>query len=315
MHRFSMNRAFTGIVIILLLGSWYQSSAQESQLSVVRDVFSEMGNKKDWVAFSKLEVFDGFDLFEVDKNISDYIGEYEVEQVYQGVFYSPKNNIFIIERLFVLPSQIKAFGFYSVDKTPSLNFLDLGYESYLYPQKLVSWYSQFVLFTETPDTIPEREKYLKDFAQEFIRLLPQKKKNTPILDCLPQKQRVRFSEKFSMRRWMDQEFFRNIYYADYYTAEGYSRIFIIDNLNTETADSNFWKYRNSMKTHSAIINDTLQIQTDYFVVDDPLWGLTIMAKKNKIIYGILDYQNRKWAEERLSELLNELKKRNIVKSG
>jgi hypothetical protein len=310
-----MNRTCIGLVFILLLGSWSQSLAQESQFSAVRDAYSEMAKKKDWIAFSKLEVFEGFDLFEIDKNISDYIGEYEVEQVYQEVFYAPKNNIFIIERLFVLSSQIKAFGFYSVDKTPSLNFLDIGYESYLYPQKLVSWYSQFVLFTETPDTTPELEKYLKEFAQEFIRLLPQKKKNTPILDCLPQKQRVRFSEKFSMRRWMDQEFFRNIYYADYYNAEGYSRIFIIDNLNTETADINFWQYRNTMKTHSTIINDTLQIQTDYFIVDDPLWGLTIMAKKNKIIYGILDYRNRKWAEERLSELLNELKKRNIVKSG
>ena len=313
-----MNRVFSIIVIIFLdfiFGSFYQLSAQDSQYSLVREVFSDMGKKKDWVAFSRLEVFEGFDLYEIDKDISDYIGEYEVEQVVQGVFYATKNNLFIIERLFVLPSQIKAFGFYSVDKTPSLNFLEIGYESYIQPQKLVSWYGPFVLYTETPDTIPEREKYLKEFAQEFIRMLPQKKKNTPILDCLPQKQRVRFSEKFYMRRWLDQDFFKNIYYADYYTDEGYSRIFIIDNLNTETADSNFWKYLNYMKSHSIIINDTLKIQTDYFVVNDPLWGLTILAKKNKIIYGILDYRNRKWAEERLTELLNELKKRNLVKSG
>jgi hypothetical protein len=67
--------------------------------------------------------------------------------------------------------------------------------------------------------------------------------------------------------------------------------------------------------NAEIINDTLQIDTDYYVIREPLWGKTVLAKKNQIIYGILDFRNRKWAEERLSELLSELKKKEIVKPG
>jgi hypothetical protein len=112
----------------LVIGTLHLLPAQDSQSSLVQEAFTEMGKRKEWVAFSRLEVFEGSDLYEIDKEIADYIGEYEVEQIMQGVFYSTKNELFIIERLFILPSQIKAFGLYSVDKTPSLNFLDIGYE-------------------------------------------------------------------------------------------------------------------------------------------------------------------------------------------
>jgi hypothetical protein len=313
-----MNRQslFTLVIsAIFILGGIDKSAAQDSPISPVKDAFQKMGQKENWSVASEPEVSDRSDLGEFDIDISDYPMEYEVEQVFRGSFYTAKDSQLLELRIFKLPSQVEAFGFYSINKTPSLNFVEIGYQSYFLRQRLVSWYSSYVLYTEIADTLPDREKYLKDFAQEFIRLLPKKKKNTSILDCLPEKQRVKFSEKFYMRRWLDQEFFKNIYYADYYTSAGYSRIFIIDNLNTETADSNFWKYRNYMKLYSAVINDTLKIQTDYFVVNDPLWGLTILAKKNKIIYGVIDYHEKKWAEDRLSELLNELKKRNIVKSG
>ena len=313
-----MNRqSFFTLVItaIFIFGSFYQFAAQESPISQVRDAFLKMGQKEEWSVSSEPEVAERSELLEFDEDISDYPMEYDVDFVFRGSFSTAKDSQLLKLRLFTLPSQVEAFGFYSRDKTPSLNFVEIGYQSYFLRQRLVSWYSSYVIYTETTDTLPNREKYLKDFAEEFIRLLPKKKKNTPILDCLPEKQRVKFSEKFYTQRWLDQEFFRNIYYADYYTSAGYSRIFIIDNLNTETADSNFWKYRNYMKLYSAVINDTLKIQTDYFVVNDPLWGLTILAKKNKIIYGVLDYHEKKWAEERLAELLNELKKRNIVKSG
>jgi hypothetical protein len=313
-----MNRqSFFTLVItaIFIFGSFYQFAAQESPMSQVRDAFLKMGQKEEWSVSSEPEVAERSELLEFDEDISDYPMEYDVDFVFRGSFSTAKDSQLLKLRLFTLPSQVEAFGFYSRDKTPSLNFVEIGYQSYFLRQRLVSWYSSYVIYTETTDTLPNREKYLKDFAEEFIRLLPKKKKNTPILDCLPEKQRVKFSEKFYTQRWLDQEFFRNIYYADYYTSAGYSRIFIIDNLNTETADSNFWKYRNYMKLYSAVINDTLKIQTDYFVVNDPLWGLTILAKKNKIIYGVLDYHEKKWAEERLAELLNELKKRNIVKSG
>jgi len=313
-----MNRQplFTLVLFsIIILGGFYHFAAQDSPKSPMEDAFLEMGQKSNWSVAAEPRVFEKIDLLEFDKDIFDYLTEYEVERVFRGSFYTAKDSLLLLVSLFKLPSQIEAFGFYSIDKTPSLNFMEIGYQSFLLRKKLVSWYSSYVLYTEITDTLPDREKYLKDFAQEFIRLLPKKKKNTPILDCLPEKQRVKFSEKFYMRHWLDQEFFRNIYYADYYTSAGYSRIFIIDNLNTETADSNFWKYRNYMKLYSAVVSDTLQIQTDYFAVNDPLWGLTIMAKKNKIIYGVIDYHDKKWAEERLSELLNELKKRNIVKSG
>lgn len=288
--------------------------AQEFHSSTIDDAFQQIGQKKEWIP-AGLEVFEGPEAFEVEQNNSDYLVEYEVQKIFRGSFYTAKDSLWLVAKLFVFPTQIKAFGFYSIDKTPSLNFLQIGYESFTYQKNLVSWYNNYVLHLEVTDTLKKSEKALKDFAQEFINFLPRKKKYTPILDCFPSKHRVRHSEKFYGQRWLDQDYFKNIYYADYYTPDGYSRIFIIDNLHTENADSNFWKFKRYMSSYSAVINDTLQVQTDYFVVNDPLWGLVILAKKNKIIYGILDYRNKKWAEERLAELLSELKKRNIVMPG
>lgn len=288
--------------------------AQEFHSATINDAYLKIGQKKEWIP-AGLDIFEKADVIETEKNNSDYLIEYEVQKIFRGLFYSAKDSLWLVAKLFVFPNQIQAFGFYSVDKTPSFNFLQIGYESFTYQKNLVSWYNNFVLHLEVIDTLKKSEKALKDFAQEFINLLPSKKKHTPILDSFPSRHRVKHSEKFYMRRWLDQDYFKNIYYADYYTPDGYSRIFIIDNLHTENADSNFWKFKRYMNFYSAVINDTLQVQTDYFVANDPLWGLVIFAKKNKIIYGILDYRNKKWAEERLAELLSELKKRNIVMPG
>jgi hypothetical protein len=151
--------------------------------------------------------------------------------------------------------------------------------------------------------------------ENFIKFLPKQKQSTPILRCLPKKNKVEHSEKYYAGHWLGQDFFKKVYYADYYTPEGYSRIFIIDNPNTATADTNFWNYYNILKKNSEVLNDSLEIETDYFVINEPLWGKTILAKKNQIIYGILDYRNIDWTEERMAELLEELKDKKIVKSG
>ena len=102
---------------------------------------------------------------------------------------------------------------------------------------------------------------------------------------------------------------------DYYIPQGYSRLFILHNSTTAAADSNFWKYYAFLKERNRILSEKLQMDTDYFVSDDPLWGKTLLTKKNQIIYGILDYRDKHWTENRLREILERLKKRKIVKSG
>jgi len=238
-----------------------------------------------------------------------------VEEGCRGTILSDKNDMIYVVKLFVFASQINAFGFYSFEKSPSLDFYDIGYQAYESGQKVSCWYGKYVLFVQSPDTIEDRNKNIREFARDFIDILPRQRRSTPVLDCLPQKNFVEHSEKFYMHRWLSRDYFKNIYYADYYTPEGYSRIFIIDNQFTAVADTNFWNYYNFMKENSEIMHDTLKIATDYIIVDEPLWGKTILAKKNQIIYGILDVRNTRWVEDRLAELLNELKKKKIVKSG
>jgi hypothetical protein len=204
---------------------------------------------------------------------------------------------------------------YSVEKSPQLDYHDIGFEAYKYGNKYVSWYGIYVISAESQDTLAEAEDRLRELMKEVIKILPEQKKNTPILDCLPGRNRVEHSEKYYATHWLGQDYFKNIYYADYYIPEGYSRIFIINNRNTAVADSNFWNYYAIIRQNAGVLNDSLKIDTDYFVINEPLWGKAVLAKKNQIIYGILDYRNIEWTEQRLAELLEELKDKKIVKPG
>ncbi|MBN2365847.1 MAG: hypothetical protein EH225_07465 [Calditrichaeota bacterium] len=305
---------FQALWLILPFICQAQEADQFTPLSIT-EKFLYFTEKKDWILDGSPQVFQGGDLIEIERELSDIILEYEPAQGFRGIFISEKHELVLQLKLFLFPTQIQAFGFYAYDKSPSLEFYDVGFQAYLAGRRISVWYGKFVLQVESPDTLKDQHKIMREFARDFLNELPRQKQYTPILDCLPEKNCVEHSRKFSMSRWLSQDFFNNIYYADYHTPEGYSRIFIIDNGETAAADSNFWKYYHFMRENAEVYRDTLKIATDYIVVGEPLWGRTILAKKNQIIYGILDFRNIKWTEDRLQELLEGLKKRKIVKPG
>jgi hypothetical protein len=279
------------------------------------NVFDRLSEDSHWEMVGEVQELSPKDLLDLNIVGSDFLFEYTAHKVLRCGFITPEDSLLIKFTLFQLENQIMAFGLYSVDKSPSLKFYDIGFESYLKGSGLISWYGNYVLQTESADTSTKFPSVIEEFAKDCIKYLPKQKQSTPILYSLPNKNKVKYSDKFYKKRWLDQDYFQNIYYADYYIKEGFSRIFIMDNLTTSAADSNFWNYYNFIKNYGSILPDSLKIETDYFVIDEPLWGKTILAKKNQIIYGIMDYKNIKWTEDRLHDLLEELKKRKIVKQG
>ncbi len=301
-----------GIAIILL---WNLIAFSQISQAEFENLFEQIQKKNEWNLNGEPELITGRDFLETGQEFAESMMEYKMELGYAARFESSRDSVRVNLSVFRAPTQISAFGFYSSEKSPSLEFQDLGFQAYSSGKRLKSWYGKYVVICQTPDTLEEHSKYTRELAQEIIRLLPKQKRYTPILDALPDRDRVEHSEKFYARRWLDQDYFQNIYYADYYTPDGYSRIFIINNPSTAAADSNFWKYYSFIKIKAEILPNDLKLATDYYVVEEPLWGRTILAKKNQIIYGILDYRNKEWTEDRLDEILTRLKKRKIVKSG
>ncbi|UCF65326.1 MAG: hypothetical protein JSW33_05720 [bacterium] len=300
------------LFLVIMLESLYPQS-QKKELLI--DINQKIEQKKNWILLSQPEYFIDEEINQLSEDIIDYFDEYGVETASRLRCLFSRDSLIITLKIFQLPNHIYAFGFYAVNKSPSLDFFNIGFETYAIGQRLVCWYGNYVVFAEKEDTIQTRIRRLRDFTEEVVKLIPRQKRKTPILDCLPEKNRVEHSEKFYVGNWLGQDYFNHIYYADYNTGEGYSRIFIINNILTAAADSSFWNYFYFFQENIGIIRDTLDIDTDYYVVNEPLWGRTILAKKNHIIYGILDYRNEDWTEDRLAEVLDALKKRQIVKPG
>jgi hypothetical protein len=299
-------------ILSILVFSITSSYSQGGGKHNFPEIFNKIDQKNDW------KIVDTLIITEFVGNRGEellYAIDFDLQNEIHTLFIQNKDSAFVNLSLYEFPEQVSAFGFYSRDKSPSQKFFELGFESYYNNDKFVTWYGEFVLFTRMLDSLENRDKILRQFNAEVIKFLPKSKKNVPILDVLPGKNMVQHSTKYYPNRWFGQDYFDRIYYADYHTSDGYSRIFIIDNISTSKADSNFWKFYTFTEQNEGIIIDTLKVDTDYYVLNDPLWGRTVLAKKNQIIYGILDYRNRRWAEERLSDILEELKKRKIVKPG
>jgi hypothetical protein len=275
----------------------------------------DLRKEEKWIPLGDPKLFKGKSIFDWNQDIVDKIVIFQVEKEFYWKMLTRGDSLTFSFAILLLPSQTSAFGFYSVEKSPSQKFFNIGFQSYLIGQRLVVWYGRIVLVIEYSDSDQVNDKPIRKFAENFVDILPAQRRQTPILDSLPEKNRVRHSEKYTKLRWLGQNYFKNIYYADYYTQEGFFRIFIIDNKTTATADSNFWNYYSFMKNNGGIMYEEIPVSTDYYVVIDPLWGKTILTKKNQIIYGVLDFRNINWTVDRLDDILNELKKRKIVKSG
>ena len=288
---------------------------QETRKPSIPKLFKDLCKEEKWLPGGNLLDLKGSNLDNFYYEISEFLNVHILEEGIHGSFIHRKDSINLSLSVFRFPNQVLAFGFYSRDKSPSLDFSNIGFEAYSLGGRLISWYGTYIVQTETSDTSENRIKLLSEITKDFLKLIPKQKKNLPLLDVFPEKDWVKHSKKFYLQSWLSQKFFQNIYYADYHTQDGYCRIFLINNMSTAEADSNFWKYYSFIKKKAKILNDTLEIDTDYYVVDEPLWGKTILAKKNQMIYGILDYRRKEWAEDRLKEVLDELKKRKIVKAG
>ncbi len=300
------------LLLILLIGTsgtvrGHEFSPEEFQKKYLK--------KTGWLANGEPRLLSGKDLLGFEEDAMEYMLEYQIDWGFRARYLAGKDSVIVVLSVLWAPNQIMAFGFYAVDKSPSLKFYKLGFEAYQSGNFILCWYGQYIIKAESSDSLKISEKYLKQAVRTAQKLLPKQKRRTPILDALPEKNRVKHSEKFYLRRWLDQPYFRNIYYADYYTPQGYSRIFIIDNGTTAAADSNFWKYYAFLEKRQRILEEELRIDTDYFVVDEPLWGRTILAKKNQIIYGILDYRDMNWTEDRMKDVLEAVKKKKSVKAG
>jgi hypothetical protein len=311
---FSYRNIFIFFVSLIFLPLFLLFAEEQTKAETI-NVFNRLSEDHHWKMVGEVQELYAKDLLDLNTAVSDYMFEYNIQKSQRCGFIDSEDSTLIKFTLFLLDNQVLAFGLYSTGKSPSLKYYDIGFQSFLKGSVLFTWYGNYMLQIESPDTTSRFPAVIEDFAKDCVKFLPKQKQATPILYSLPNKNRVKYSEKFYKKHWLDQAYFQNIYYADYYIQEGFSRIFIIDNLTTAAADSNFWRYFNFIKNHGSILQDSLEIETDYFVIDEPLWGKTILAKKNQIIYGILDYRNIKWTEDRLHDLLEELKKRKIVKSG
>jgi hypothetical protein len=290
-------------------------AAQEAEHPGFGQFLKNFNHEKNWHYVGEPQLLTGSDFLDSGREFVEYLMEFKIDSGLQMNVITTKDSILLNVSIYKAPSQRYAFGLYSVEKSPSLTFLDLGFESYVNGPQLMCWYGEFVIIAGTADSLFIKEKYVKEITEKIIDSLPRQKRETPILDSLPEKDFVKHSEKFYMRRWLDQDYFKDIFYADYYTSEGYSRIFIIDNGTTAKADSNFWRYFSFIRANADTLHEDMRVSTDYFIVDEPLWGRTLLAKKNQIIYGILDFRNVEWTEDRLAEILSRLKKRKIVKPG
>lgn len=289
--------------------------AEENQQIDFEILVEDMQKAQKWIPQAEPEYLDEAGLLSLQDVSIDNLLEYEVRKGFRWKLSPRSDSLSFLLSIFEMPSQTSAFGVYSAKKSPSMKFFEIGFESFLSGNRLLTWYGNYVLIVSGSDSGQTREKVVKELTEDVVHFVPRQKPRIPLLESLPEKNRVKHSEKFYRNHWLDQDYFRNIFYADYYTPDGYSRIFIIDNRSTAAADSNFWRYFSFMKNNAEVMADEIKVDTDFYVVLDPLWGKTILAKKNQIIYGILDYRNKDWTEDRMKDILNNLKKRKIVKSG
>ncbi|MEJ2048480.1 MAG: hypothetical protein P8Y60_01295, partial [Calditrichota bacterium] len=262
---FSYKNIFVFFVSLIFLPLFLLFAEEQTKAETI-NVFNRLSEDHHWKMVGKVQELYAKDLLDLNTAVSDYMFEYNIQKSQRCGFIDSEDSTLIKFTLFLLENQVLAFGLYSTGKSPSLKYYDIGFQSFLKGSVLFTWYGNYVLQIESPDTTSKFPAVIEDFAKDCVKFLPKQKQATPILYSLPNKNRVKYSEKFYKKHWLDQEYFQNIYYADYYIQEGFSRIFIIDNLTTAAADSNFWRYFNFIKNQGFILQDSLEIETDYFVI-------------------------------------------------
>ena len=131
------------IIFILFAGLVGIVPAKKERKLDIDKFIEEFSRKDRWILMGEPQLLTGSNLLEAGQGFVEYLAEFQIKQGFSFSVVTQKDSIPLNIIFYEAPSQVFAFGLYSVEKSPSLKFFDIGFSYSNINNRIISLQEMF----------------------------------------------------------------------------------------------------------------------------------------------------------------------------
>ncbi len=249
-----------------------------------------------WKPSKDIQVYLEDNLFDYINGASELYLSYDFRQL-DVVYFKNRRKQEITVEIYTHASPLFAYGIYSQERSPDVNYLNIGAESYIDGSNMFILTGKHYLKIYSYDLGDDSEAVLTEFARSFVELLNSDHSLPLLLSAFPEQNLRPKSIQFVAKNLLGYSFFVKGYQAFYDFNDEQCRLFIIKSVSIKESNDLFKKY--ILHIHHA---PRVPGSTEYKVVD-PYHGAGIIRKCEHYVYGSFGLSDI----EQLSKLLDQVR--------
>ncbi|MCK5074873.1 MAG: hypothetical protein KAR38_00790 [Calditrichia bacterium] len=171
----------------------------------------------------------------------------------------------------------------------------------------ISWYKKDIYFIKSSG---ENKKEFKKILKSILYSTDDLKNLPDFIKAFPEDDKIKNSMKISTSPFLQQNYFKQTYFADYEAKGSISRIYIIP-ISRDSIFIHFHNFRNFWKDRGLLGKQEIPLELSYFVAQDVFLGNMLCVLYQDYIIGIMNYPSNDWAKDYLEKVRKNLKKHPI----
>lgn len=233
-----------------------------------------------WVMTPTIESFDEETLFERINGGAENFLLFDFKEML-AIEYK-KGESYISMQIYRHGSPEMAFGVYSAERSPDLNYIPIGTEGYQEGTVLNFLTGGLYVKMESPFEEVEVTDAILALAQKFCANLKAPGKFPALLSCFPVQDKLLQSEQFITTSYLGLSFLNNALITTYTKGEDNYKLFLITGENPGNAKEMLTKYFEFTK------QDISTLKEGRLTMNDPYNGTIELQWKGKYISGLIN---------------------------
>ncbi len=207
--------------------------------SITKESAALFPEVKGWKVNVSDKVYNPDNLWDLINGAADAYLSYDFQKLHTAEYSNDKGQTVKVYA-FRHSTPRNTFGIYSQERNPDYEFLDIGAEGFKSPGALYFIKGSYYIQLSTNDK-PLNDK-LEDLAREIDSAIEEKATLPETLEFLPEKGKVKFSEKYIANDFLGYSYLHSAFIADYNFNDKDFQIFIIAPENESEANAMLTKF-------------------------------------------------------------------------
>lgn len=233
-----------------------------------------------WTKGETVEVFNPDNLHErINGAAYAFLACKFVEMTTLDLVNNNDSKTYINVSMYLHASPADAYCVYSGERTPDVDFVDIGAEGYVTGSALLYVSGPIYVKIRSHSTDPEVLAAIRSIGQQLAKKIDPHAKLPRILGCFPTENKVAHSETYISESYLGHSYLHSAYQVSYKKEENEYSIFIIECENVDDAKKMVASYFKTAKKNE-------EIREGVVTINDPYNGEICLSLKKNYLIGI-----------------------------